>query len=86
MSFSIHYDASARKFLKKLDAQFSKRIMNKIDQLLPDNPVPHDVKSIVGEHGVFRVRVGDFRILYRTDYQENKIIIITIDKRERVYD
>jgi len=59
--------------------------MDKIDQILRNNPVPHDAKAIVGQHGVFRIRIGDYRALYRINYKENKIIIVVLDKRSRVY-
>ncbi|MBI3031849.1 type II toxin-antitoxin system RelE/ParE family toxin [Candidatus Woesearchaeota archaeon] len=85
MSFQIDYDKQPTKFLKKLDKYIAKRIMDKIDDVLLNNPVPHDAKTIVGNHGLFRIRIGDYRALYRINYQENKIIIIKIDSRENVY-
>jgi len=85
MTFEVIYDKQPRNFLKKAEKHISKRIMDKIDEVLPNNPVPHDAKPIVSQHGVFRIRVGDYRILYRIDYQEKKIIIFKIDKRSRVY-
>ncbi|MBS3143880.1 type II toxin-antitoxin system RelE/ParE family toxin [Candidatus Woesearchaeota archaeon] len=62
------------------------RILDKIEETLSNNPVPHDVKSIVGEHGVFRIRIGSYRALYRVNYQESKIIIFKVDKRSKIYD
>ena len=52
---------------------------------MQNNAVPHDAKRIVGEHNVFRLRIGDYRALYRINYPENKIIVFKIDKRDRVY-
>ncbi len=86
MTFVIEYDKQPEKFLKKLDKHLSKRIIDKTEELLINNPVPHNAKTIVGEHGVFRVRVGNYRAIYRINFSENKIIIIKIDKRPRVYD
>ncbi len=34
---------------------------------------------------LFRVRVGDYRILYEVDYKSNIIGVVLIDKRSRVY-
>lgn len=85
MSFSIEYDKQPKKFLKGGNLQLAKRLITKIETTLTENPVPHNAKSIVNAHGVFRIRVGDFRILYRINYQTQKIIIVIIDKRERVY-
>ena len=85
MTFEIKYDNQPRKFLKKLDKHLIKRIMDKIDDLLMNNPVPHDAKMIVGEHGVFRIRIGDYRALYRINYNEERVIIIRLDKRPKIY-
>ena len=60
--------------------------MNKIEDVLSVNPVPHNATTITGEHGVYRMRIGDYRVLYRVDYANNKIVVIKIDKRSRVYD
>ena len=85
MNFSIEYDKQPRKFLLKLDKHIAARINDKIESTLSNNPVPSDAKTIIGERGVFRIRIGDYRILYRISYQQNKIIIVKIDKRARVY-
>ena len=86
MTFSIEYDKQPLQFLKKQDKHIITRIMDKIDETLPNNPVPHNAVSIVGEHGVFRIRIGDYRVLYRINYQEMRIIIVTLDKRPIAYD
>lgn len=85
MIFEISYDKQPIKFLKTQNKDSIKRILDKIDETLTNNPVPSDAKHIIGERGVYRIRIGDYRVLYRINYQENKIIVIIIDKRERVY-
>jgi len=72
-------------FLKKLDKKLLKRILDKVDYLLVNNPGPHDSKKIVGEPGVFRIRIGDYRILYRINFSEKKIVIFKLDKRSKIY-
>ena len=86
MSFEIFYHKQPEKFLQKLDQQLAERIMGKIESVLVDTPVPHNATTIEGEHGVFRIRIGDFRALYRVNYQEHKLIVVKVDKRSRVYD
>jgi len=85
MTYGVHYDRQPIKFLKKLEKDIARRILDKLDSLLADNPVPSDAKRIVGEHGVFRVRVGDYRAVYRINYEEKKVIIFRLDKRSRIY-
>ncbi|MFW5705256.1 MAG: type II toxin-antitoxin system RelE family toxin [Nanoarchaeota archaeon] len=83
MKLQIFYDKQPKKFLKKLDKHQIKRILDKID-ILSTNPVPHDSKSIVNQHNVFRIRLGDIRVLYRLNYEEKKIVF-NIDNREKAY-
>ncbi len=86
MSFSVEYDKQPKDFLKKAEKHISQRIMDKVDELLIENPVPHNAVAIVGEHGVFRIRVGDYRALYRIDHQEKRVIIFKLEKRSKVYE
>jgi mRNA interferase RelE/StbE len=71
--------------LKKADKVLVKRLIEKIEKLRKD-PIIHDTKTVEGSKGVFRVRVGDYRILYEVDYKNNLIGIVKIDKRPKVYD
>ncbi|MDI6905755.1 MAG: type II toxin-antitoxin system RelE/ParE family toxin [Candidatus Bathyarchaeia archaeon] len=85
MMFTVGYSNRSKKFLKNADKALVKRITEKIEQLRED-PIIHDTKRVEGSKGLFRVRVGDYRILYEVDYRNNLIGIIKIDKRPRVYD
>lgn len=85
MTFEIFYDKQPSKFLRKMDKHIAKRIMDKIDEAFANEPVPHDAKTIVGKHGVFRIRIGDYRAAYRINYEMNRIIIFELDKRDRIY-
>jgi mRNA interferase RelE/StbE len=83
--FEIFLDTPAKSFIKKLDSKNSQRIIKAIEKLAED-PVPHDAKRIYGtSERLFRIRVGDFRILYRIDYEEIIIVIVSVDSRKRVY-
>ncbi|MBI2043807.1 hypothetical protein HYT24_00385 [Candidatus Pacearchaeota archaeon] len=48
MTFLIDYDNQPIKFLKNQDKNISQRLMDKIDETLPNNPVPHNAKSLLG--------------------------------------
>ncbi len=86
MNFHIDYEKQPKSFLKKQDKFVAKRIVNKVDMLSSD-PIPHDTKRIVGcELPTFRIRIGKHRALYRVNYETNRIVIIKIDKRDKVYD
>ena len=83
--FEIKLDSHPEDFLKKCDKTLFERIKRKLNEL-KDNPVPHDAKRIIGyELPTFRIRIGKYRALYRINHQENQIIVVKIDHRERVY-
>jgi len=85
MTFDVSYSNRSKKFLRKADKVIVKRVIEKIEKLR-ENPVIHDPKIVEGSKGLFRVRVGDYRILYEMDYKNNLIGIVKIDKKPRVYD
>jgi len=83
--FSIKFSNQPKKFLKKSDKKVTMRIIEKIE-LLEYRPVIHDSKKIIGEIGAFRIRIGDYRVLYEVDWNNKIILIDKIDKRSRAYD
>ena len=83
--FDIGYSKQAIKFLKSADKNLSTRILKKIEQL-KENPVQHDSKIVEGyAESIYRVRVGDYRILYEVDYKGKLIGIVKIEKRSKIY-
>lgn len=74
---TINYSKQAIKFLKKQDKPTKQRIVNAINTL-PEG----DVKRLQGQSG-YRLRVGDFRIIF--DRTGNILFIEKIDNRGQVY-
>ena len=72
MKFSIEYDKQPKIFLKKLDKHLAERILDRVDECLKNEPAPHNAKPIVGKHGVFRLRISDYRTLYRINYKKKQ--------------
>ena len=86
MMFSAEFSSVASKDIEKLDWITQKRIRKKIDAL-KEEPFPHEVERMESykDEKVFRVRVGDQRILYAVRYNAQKLLIIKVDKKGRVY-
>ena len=84
VNFPSEYSKKAAKYIKKYGGE---RILEKIEKL-EENPFPQEVERVEDFEGekVFRVRVGDERILYIVRYNPNKLIVVKVDKRSRVYD
>ena len=86
MKFEIHLSSRSHKFLKGVDSTTYDRIVRKIEALAND-PFLSDAKRIMGsKEKIYRVRVGDYRILYEIYLDKMAIMIVNIDKRSRIYD
>lgn len=75
---------TAVKELAELPRDTQRRIAKRIEQL-PDNPRPHGCKLLRGQTGAIRIRIGDYRVLYRVTDQTLEILIIQIGHRRDVY-
>ena len=83
--FEIKLDKQSERFFSKCPNEIFMRISNKLDAL-KENPVPHDAKRVLGyELPTFRIRIGKYRALYRLNYKDKIIVVVKIDKRDKVY-
>jgi mRNA interferase RelE/StbE len=83
--YTIYVTKSARKDLSKLDPQISRRIVPVIDALARE-PRPSGCLGVKSEPGVWRLRVGDWRIGYRIDDPAREVTVIRVGHRSEFYD
>jgi len=76
---SALYSKQANKFLDKLDNDAENRIMDAIDKI-PDG----DITPYRSKKGYFRLRIGDYRILY-TWLDGEIVFVAVIENRGQVY-
>jgi mRNA interferase RelE/StbE len=84
MRYSIEFTTSALREFKALDRTMQRRIGGKISDL-GVNPFPPDTKRLQGEPGHFRIRTGDYRVIYRLDGRRVVIVVVRIGHRKDVY-
>lgn len=77
MNYSIVYDKPAVKFIKKQPPEQQWRILEAIHHL----PGNGDRKQLKGHSGLYRLRVGTYRIIYTVD--NGKLIVRVIDAGNR---
>lgn len=83
--YQITFSRSARKELEALDAALVNRIFPKIEALRSD-PRPSGCRKLVGSENAWRIRVGDYRVLYSLNDNSNTIDIIAIRHRSKAYE
>ncbi len=84
MSYNIEFTRSAARELHALERAIQLRIATHIDSLA-GQPFPPGSKKLQGEPGVYRIRAGDYRILYRVDGKRVTVLILKIGHRRDVY-
>lgn len=80
-NYKIIIEKSAAKFIKKQPVNQQKRILKAIS-LLPESG---DIKQMKGEDGHFRLRVGDYRLIYRVEHNILTVIIMNAGNRGQIY-
>ena len=71
----------AKKFIDKLPQSEKQRIVAAIEKLPDDG----DIKSVSGHKGFFRLRVGDYRIIYTVDHGKLVICVADAGSRGQIY-
>ena len=78
-TFVVRIEKTPRRFLKSLQISDKKRIDVALT-LLAENPIPPKAKKLTGRDG-YRIRVGDYRIIY--EIQKNVLVVLIIDIGDR---
>ncbi|MBE9215992.1 type II toxin-antitoxin system RelE/ParE family toxin [Plectonema cf. radiosum LEGE 06105] len=84
MSYEIQISKSASKQIKKLSSELQERIQTKIDSLAIE-PRPDGVKKLKGRENAYRIRVGDYRILYDIFDDILLISVVEVGHRSNIY-
>ena len=83
MRYTVRLQPSADRALGRLSRDLQGRILAKLDQLA-ENPHLPAAEKLHGEPG-YRVRVGDYRIVYDILHQQVTVLVIRIGHRREVY-
>ncbi len=83
MAYKIEYDPKAVKQLQKLDKSVANDILDGIEEFA-ENPILTKIKKLKTPFdGAYRLRLGDYRIIF---YQEDDLMLISkIAHRKQIY-
>jgi len=82
--YHIAFARSARKELESLSAKLVQRIFPTIEDLARE-PRPKGCKKLATEKNLWRIRVGDYRVIYAIDDDKEAIDIIAVRHRSKAY-
>lgn len=84
MAYSILLAPPAERQLKALAEPVQKRIVKRLRKLR-EIPRPQGVKKLAGEDDLYRIREGDYRIIYTVRDKELIVLVVKIDDRKEVH-
>ena len=83
-SYSVIFKPSLQKDFRQLTPQFLPRVLDRIEGLQAD-PFPPQAVKLSGSERLYRIRVGDYRIVYEVDTTIRQVTIQYVRHRREAY-
>ncbi len=84
LRYQVEFAPSARRELRALTPHVQERLRLRIDALAED-PRPHRAARFVGLEDGYRLRVGDYRVIYQVRDRVLVVLVVRIGHRREVY-
>jgi mRNA interferase RelE/StbE len=82
--YEVYLERSAENDLKHLPASTFHRIISQIKSLA-ESPRPSGCRKITGSKNDWRIRIGDYRVIYEIDEKAKAVRIMRVRHRREVY-
>ncbi|MFW6638536.1 type II toxin-antitoxin system RelE family toxin [Nocardiopsis algeriensis] len=82
--YTVRFESQAAKEIAKLDRPVRRRVLDKVGALGKD-PRPSGCVQIKGHAGLWRVKAGDYRVLYTIRDSELLVLVLTVAHRRESY-
>ncbi len=84
MAYRIEFAPKAARQFRAFDRGLQRRLARRIDALAA-NPRPQGVKKLAGEEDLYRLRVGDYRILFQIRERRVTVLVVGVGHRSEIY-
>jgi len=82
--YSITFARSARKELEYLDTTIVEKVFPKIESLA-NQPRPRGCRKLKGGNNLWRIRIGDYRVIYSIEDRGRVVDIVAVRHRREAY-
>jgi len=83
VTFTVLLHLKAAKELKKTEKNVQDRIIERVKELREN---PEKIGKTLHQSSFWSTRIGDHRVIYQINLEENQVIILFIGHRSKVYD
>jgi mRNA interferase RelE/StbE len=84
MAYRIEFSPAAERQFKKLSREIQLRLTPRMNGLM-ENPFPRGVKKLSEEENLYRLQVGDYRIIYQVQQKALIVLVVKLGHRKEVY-
>ena len=84
MSYQIEFSRQADRQFRNLPSQIQQRLKSLIDSLAA-TPRPYGSEKLSGTDQLYRLRVGDYRIVYTVEDDRLLVLVVKVGHRREVY-
>ena len=84
MSYRIEFSRSADRQLEALPLAVQRRITARVSTL-SENPRPVGAKRLSGPQALYRLRIGDYRVIYEVQNDVLVVLVVKVGHRKDVY-
>ena len=85
MAYKAIWHEGSLKDLKKFDRTIAKKIVEKVKNYLIQDPEKLEIPLKGNLKGLYRYRIGEYRVMYVIDKEEKKVIILKVNHRKKIY-
>ena len=87
MPWTIEYSATAKAQLRRLDRQTARRVVDFMDGRIAERDNPRSIDQALADPmaGLWRYRVGDYRIVCDIQDDVLRVLVVRVGRRDRVY-
>ncbi len=82
--YDLRIGRSAERELENLEPQMGRRILAAVETLASE-PRPRQARKLVGSADSFRLRIGQYRVLYQVDDSARMVTVIAVGHRRDIY-
>jgi mRNA interferase RelE/StbE len=83
--YSVELKPQAQKFIEAQPGKIQRQLIRKIESLA-ENPRPPGSKVLHSRKKLYRIRSGDYRIIYQVRHENLLILIVKVGHRRNVYE
>lgn len=81
MEYTIKLTKKAQKFIRTQQPKQQERLLKAIYKL----PTEGDIKSLSGRKNAYRLRVGDYRVVYEVNHNILLVTVLDVGNRGQIY-